>query len=276
MYSFRGKHAIVTGAGSGIGKELALALGRAGARVWVTDIEAARVDEVVGELKGLGSDAAGSTVDHSDYEAVTELRDKFIEDWGHVDVICSNAGVGMGGRVEELTIEDWRWLVGINVWGSIYMTHLFVPGMIEAGRGGRILITASALGLQGAPATAPYTMSKFGMVGLAEALRIELGQHDIGVSALCPGIIATNIVRDGKILLADEEGETQQDPVAEFYDRFGTHPSVVAKDGLKAMAKDIGIMPSPLHVWPLYLLRRVSPELYTGLMKFVWKKGWVL
>jgi len=276
MYQFKDKTAIVTGAGSGIGKELALALAKKKARVIVTDVFEERVNEVVEEIKGLGSEAGGYKVDHSKLEEVEAFKTKVLEDWDHVDVMCLNAGVGLGGRIEELTIEDWQWLVGINVWGAIYMVHLFVPHMIERGQGGRIMITASGLGILGAPAMAPYTMSKFGMVGLAEALRLELATHDIGVTALCPGIINTNIVRDGKILLEDEEGETKQSVVDEFYNRFGTDPSVVARHGVKAMANDIGIMPTPLHVWPMYLLRRLSPELYTGITKFVWKRGWLL
>jgi len=269
MVSFQGKTAIVTGGGSGIGRELALALATEGADVVVTDIVPDRIDEVVAQLQERGVKAGGYRVDHADLEASRAFADQFIKEWGRVDILCCNAGVGHGARIEETTLEEWKWVLDVNLWGAIYMIHFLVPGMIKR-REGSILITASAAALMPAPAMAPYNVSKGALVSLAETLRMELAVHNIGVTALCPGIINTNIIRDGKIGF-----DTRSDIMA-FYTKRGADPAVVARDGLKALKRDIGIMPTPLHAWPLYLLRRLSPAIYHRIGRVQWRRGWAL
>ncbi len=271
---FRGKVALVTGGGSGIGRELALQLADLGARVIITDIVDERINDVLAELKRRSPESAGYRVDHADYESVKEFSERFFEDWDHVDILCSNAGVGAGGRIEELTLEDWQWMMNINLWNSIYMVQLFIPKMIQR-KTGQILITSSGAGIIGIPGMAPYCTSKFAMLGLAESLRLELYRHNIKVSALCPGIIDTNIIRGGKIYFHDAPGTPAKEKVEKFYDRFGVHPKIVAKQAIRGMARDTGIIPSPLHMWGTYLLKRISPALYQGLVKRVWKTGWI-
>lgn len=275
MISFNDKTAIVTGAGSGIGRALALEFADKKSNLAVTDISNERLERVVEEIKSKGVQARGYLVDHSKLEDVGKFKEKFFEDWGQVDFMCSNAGVGAGGRIEELTIEDWQWLMNINLWGAIYMVQLFVPEMIKR-KSGSILITASGLGLFAAPAMAPYSTSKFALVGLAESLRCELHVHGIKVSALCPGIINTDIVKDGRIYIEDDQGASAKDKVVEFYKKWGSPPSVVARDALKGLAHDKGVIPSPLHAWPGYLFRRLSPELYQKVIRYVFKKGWIV
>lgn len=270
METFRDKTAVVTGAGSGIGKELALALAGEGAHVVITDIVKERIDEVLPQLQGKGVRAGGYRVDHSDLEETRAFADRFFKEWGHADILCCNAGVGHGARIEETSLEEWNWVLGVNLWGVIYMVHFFVPRMIER-RQGSILITASQAGLAPAPGMAPYNVTKGALVSLAETLRMELVSHNIGVSALCPGIINTNIIRDGKIHFSEEN--SVQSNIAQFYATKGTDPAVVAKDGLRALKRDIGIMPTPFHAWPLYLLHRISPSLFQRLGKSQWKKG---
>jgi NAD(P)-dependent dehydrogenase (short-subunit alcohol dehydrogenase family) len=271
MMDFRGKTAIVTGAGSGIGRELALALADRGCKVAVTDIVGERVSEVVEALRRKGVEAAGYRVDHSSLSEVEAFAAAFFTDWSHVDIVCMNAGVGHGGAVEELTIEDWQWVMGINLWGAIYMTQVFVPRMIER-KQGSILITASLAGVAPFPPMAPYNTAKFAMVGLAESLRMELGAHNIKVSALCPGFINTNIVKDGKLHIRDREGKDAGESVVHFYAKRGVDPALVARDGLRALSRDVAIMPSTLHAWPTYLIHRLSPTLYTNFARFGYRK----
>lgn len=271
MSVFKGKTAVVTGGGSGIGRALALELAAAGADVVITDRIQERIDETVVSLRERGVKAGGYLVDHSQREEVRAFAENFFSEWGKADVLCSNAGVGHGGRIEEISLEDWEWVLGVNLWGAIYLLHYFVPRMV-ARRQGWILITASGLGIIPAPGMSPYVTSKYAMVGLAESLRAELAVHNIRVSALCPGVINTNIVRDGRINLQDDAGLSSKPKVVNYYHTRGTDPAVVARAGLRALRRDIGIMPTPLHAWPLYLVHRLSPALYGWIARLVWRK----
>lgn len=272
MESFRGKRTIVTGGGSGIGRALALALAAEGADVVVTDIVQERIDEVVAELQKQGARAGGYRVDHADLEATRAFSERYAAEWGPVDVLCCNAGIGHGARIETTSLEEWERVLGVNLWGVIYMIHLFVPGMVDR-RQGAILITASGAGLAPLPGMAPYNVTKAAMVSLAETLRMELAAHNIGVSALCPGVINTNIVRDGDIHFDDAGEKGTKGEIVKFYATRGTDPAIVARDALRALKRDIGIMPTPAHVWPLYLLHRIAPGLYQRIGGAQWRKG---
>ncbi|SHK21893.1 Short-chain dehydrogenase [Desulfatibacillum alkenivorans DSM 16219] len=272
MKAFDKNLAIVTGGGSGIGRSLALALAKQGASVAVTDVNEQRANEVAGEIRGMGKDAWGIAVDHSDKEAVKKFADRFIKEHGCPDVMCLNAGVGHSAPLERITLEDWEWVLGVNLWGVIYMLHFFTPEMIKR-QSGKILITSSLAGITPIPGMAPYCTSKFALVGLTESLSSELAAHNITVSAICPGYINTNIVRDGKIDLRDGKGASKAEEAVKFYATKGVSPDIVARDGLRALRRKISIMPTPLHAWPQYLLHRLSPSFYVWAFKQGWKRG---
>lgn len=269
MGKMKDKIAIVTGAGSGIGKALALELLKKGAIVVVTDIHEDRLRQVVSELKQKNVRCSGYKVDHSNYEDVKSFHLKFMSDFPKADILCLNAGIGVGGKIEEMDIEKWEKVMGINFWGVVYMIQLFVKGMIRQKSGG-ILITASIAGLVGTPGMSAYCASKFGVVGIAESLRAELKNHNIGVTALCPGIIRTNIIKDGHI--GGTEGGANQSTVDEFFQNFGSDPESVAQDGIKALEKNIGIMPTPWNVYVPWLAKKLSEDVYTSIMSLVWKR----
>lgn len=148
--AFAGQTALVTGAGSGIGRALALELARQGAAVAITDINPERLADVGAELRAVGAPTHEYVVDHSCAEAVDALARRFSADVGAVDVLCLNAGVAVSSEFLDTSIEDWKWIVGLNLWGPVYMLHAFLPGMVER-RTGHVMITASLAGLVGLP-----------------------------------------------------------------------------------------------------------------------------
>lgn len=273
MSFYEGRTAVVTGAGSGIGRALALALADAGCRVAITDKDPERIDHVVEELKSRGADTEGYLVDHSKLEEVRDFTERFFEKWGHVDILCQNAGVGLGGRFTETSLEEWEWVLGIDLWGPIYMLNLFVPKMIERG-GGSILLTASDVGLVALPFSSAYNTAKFGVVAIGETLRTELYEHNIKVSLLCPGDIKTNIIRDGPLHIYDSTGKSNKPAIEKYYETNGTEPSVVAAAALRGLERDRPIILVPwIDHGYLVLLRRISPRLYHAAMRFAYNKG---
>jgi NAD(P)-dependent dehydrogenase (short-subunit alcohol dehydrogenase family) len=254
-----GKIAVVTGGGSGIGRSSALALARCGAKVHVSDIDGAAAEAVVREIDGGGGRALGHVLDVSNPDAVEAFAAGIFDSDGGVDVLHNNAGIGHGGNIESTTVEDWQRVIGVNLLGVAYGVQAFVPRMLKQGRPASVVNTASMAGLFPAPKLAPYCASKYGVVGLTEALNAELSKRGIHFSAICPGIIDTKIVETGIV-----RGETAQNhaKAVQFYKKRGASPDEVADAVLAAIARHRLIVPAPRRqVTPLYLLHRLSPRL---------------
>ncbi|MEO1041644.1 MAG: SDR family NAD(P)-dependent oxidoreductase [Pseudomonadota bacterium] len=190
-----GKTAFITGGAKGIGFALAKVMIEQGANVMLADIEADALSDAV---KTLGERADSVVCDVADADAVKAAADKTVDRFGKVHVLVNNAGVGAGGAPGETSLDDWRWVVGINLMGVVHGVETFVPLMKLHGEGGYIINTASMAGhATGAGTGAPYNSTKFAVVGYSETLRLELAEHNIGCSALCPAWVATNIHKSG-------------------------------------------------------------------------------
>ncbi|MGI9602452.1 MAG: SDR family NAD(P)-dependent oxidoreductase [Acidimicrobiales bacterium] len=194
MQELEGRVAVVTGAASGIGLATATRLAEEGMRVVLADIERTALDAAVSTLEAAGHEVVGFPTDVSDWSDVQALAAGTVETFGQVHVVHNNAGVVRAGRLEELTIADWEWVLGVDLWSVIYGVKAFLPLIREAGEG-HIVNTASTAGLQSAPDIGPYNVAKFGVVALTETLQLELLAEDspIGASVLCPGAVATRI-----------------------------------------------------------------------------------
>ena len=190
MEKLDGKVAVVTGAGSGIGEGIARAAARAGMKVVVADIDAAKARAVAADL---GEQAFACAVDVSSLASVEALRDAALERFGAVHLLCNNAGVWIGALMRDADMKDWQYLINVNLYGVIHGVKAFLPLLVQQGEG-HIVNTASVGGLISGPPEGLYTTTKFAVVGLSEALLLEVADKGIGVSVLCPGLVNTNLI----------------------------------------------------------------------------------
>jgi NAD(P)-dependent dehydrogenase (short-subunit alcohol dehydrogenase family) len=195
MQELENRVAVITGGGSGIGEALALACADARMDVVVGDVEPEKAEAVAGAVRERGRRALGVHVDVSDPEAVEHFAERTYAELGACHLLCNNAGVLAVGALHERTLEDWRWLLGVNLHGVIHGIRSFVPRMIASGDAGHIVNTCSSTSLFALPANGAYATTKFAVLGLTETLRLELEEYGIGVSALCPGGVKTEIIR---------------------------------------------------------------------------------
>lgn len=264
-----GKVAVVTGAGSGIGRSTAKLLAERGAKVHLADINGESVETVRDEIQAAGGEAVAHTLDTTDADAVFAFADTVFATDAHVDLLHNNAGIGHAAPVEDTTLEDWRRVVDVNLMGFVYGVQAFVPRMLEQGRRSHVLNTASMAGLCPSAGMVPYSTTKAAVVGMSEALDAELAPRGIRVTALCPGVIDTAIVKNttmrGRIA-----GRQQQ--LVDFYRKRGTSPDVVARQALAGVKHKRIIQPSPYsHVMPMWTLKRISPRAYEFINARVFK-----
>jgi NAD(P)-dependent dehydrogenase (short-subunit alcohol dehydrogenase family) len=255
-HEFGGRVVVVTGAGSGIGRSTATLFARLGAKVHVADVNGDSATSVVGEIEASGGKAVAHTVDVTDPQAVDALAQRVFDADGRVDVLHSNAGIGHAADIAETTVDDWQRVIGVNLLGMAYVVQAFIPRLLAQGGRSSIVNTASMAGLVAAPGMAPYSASKFGVVGMSESLNAELAPQGIHVCAVCPGIIDTPITRSA--IMRGEFAERREQAI-EFYRKRGATPDQVAEAVVDAVRKRKVIQPVPRsHVMPVWLLKRVS------------------
>jgi NAD(P)-dependent dehydrogenase (short-subunit alcohol dehydrogenase family) len=262
--SLQDRLCLVTGAGSGIGRATALAAGAAGARLVLTDVNAAALDAVAAQL---GDRAVlARALDISDVDAVRSLADETHERLGSVDVAMNIAGIATWGAVDKLSHEQWRRTVDVNLMGPIHVIECFVPEMIRAGRGGQLVNISSAAGLVGLPWHAPYSATKYGLRGVSEVLRFDLRRHRIGVTLVCPGGVATPIVDAVDIAGIDREKFRASAQTHRFI-RHAKSPEHVAERILDGITGNRYLVYTSTDIRLLHLLQRVAPHSYAALMR---------
>tara|TARA_R110002049_G_scaffold12576_8_gene56168 strand:+ start:876 stop:1700 length:825 start_codon:yes stop_codon:yes gene_type:complete len=200
MQDLDGKVAVVTGAGSGIGEGIARAAADAGMKVVVADIDLAKAQAVAADI---GESAMAYQVDVSSLPSVEGLRDAALERFGAVHLLCNNAGVWIGAMMHDADIKDWQYLINVNLYGVIHGVKTFLPLLVAQGEG-HIVNTASMGGLISGPPEGLYTTTKFAVVGLSEALLMEVAGQGVGVSVLCPGLVKTNLITQSSAVRPDE------------------------------------------------------------------------
>lgn len=203
MENIKGCTAVVTGAASGIGRALCIALAQEGARVVAADVDKAGMAGTIYAVKKAGGEAVAVRADVSRMEDLQALADRAWSEFGPVRILCNNAGVSVVGGLETMTHRDWEWVLGVNLWGVIHGLLAFLPRMIAEGKGGHIVNTASMAGLVPTAYLGVYTTTKYAIVGLSEVLRRDLKAYNIGVSVLCPMAVGTRITESERNRPAD-------------------------------------------------------------------------
>ncbi|MFD3937864.1 SDR family oxidoreductase [Streptomyces sp. NPDC058611] len=242
---FGGQLVLVTGAASGIGRATAFAFAEAGARVVAVDRDgegAARTAEMA-RLVG-APEAWGECVDVSDEQAMEKLAAKVAAEYGIVDVLVNNAGIGLSGAFLDTSAEDWKKVLDVNLWGVIHGCRIFGRQMAERGQGGHIVNTASAAAYLPSKTLPAYSTSKAAVLMLSECLRAELASKSIGVSAICPGIVNTNITATSRFAGVDEaEEKRRQERSSRLYGLRNFPPEKVADAILRAVVRNEAVVP---------------------------------
>jgi NAD(P)-dependent dehydrogenase (short-subunit alcohol dehydrogenase family) len=206
MDGFEGRGAVITGGASGIGLATATEFARRGARLVLADVDKPALEQAVARLQAEGFDAHGVMCDVRHLEEMVHLADEAFRLLGRVDIVFSNAGIVVAGPIAQMTHEDWRWVIDIDLWGSIHAAEAFVPRLLEQGAGGHIAFTASFAGLVPNSGLGAYGVAKYGVVGLAETLARELRDNGIGVSVLCPMVVETKLLSNSERIRGADYG----------------------------------------------------------------------
>jgi NAD(P)-dependent dehydrogenase (short-subunit alcohol dehydrogenase family) len=246
--------AVVTGAGSGLGRAFCLELARRGARILCADIDQASAKKTAGEVGG-----SALRCDVSKIEEVEALAAEAERSLGGVDLVINNAGVAVGGIVGDVPLEDWRWIMGVNLWGVIYGCHVFAPRLRKLGRG-HIINVASAAGLLAPPGMAPYNVTKAAVVALSETLRAELKDAGVGVTVLCPTFFRTNIAASSRAV-----DQKQRALVEKMMNKATIQADDVARFALDCARKDeLYALPHADGRWA-WRLKRWAPDSFSSL-----------
>jgi NAD(P)-dependent dehydrogenase (short-subunit alcohol dehydrogenase family) len=264
MRELRGKVAVVTGGASGIGRAMAECFAASGMKLVLADIERGPLDEAVARLRASGAEAIGVPTDVTRAAEVRALADRALEAFGAVHVVCNNAGVAPMGKLLETSLEDWRWVVEVNLMGVVHGVAVFGPLLVRQG-GGHIVNTASAAGLLAPPGLGAYAATKHAVVGLTETLYYELKDTGVGCSVLCPGLVNTRIFESERNRPAELGGAAasygaRQEQARKLISSQGTPPEQIAERVLQAIRSEA------LYILPHDELKPFVEARYRGIV----------
>jgi len=263
------KIVVLTGAASGIGRATTLACAKRGASLALCDVDEERLEQAAGDARKLGATRVLCEVaDVGSAAAVRRFAERVTRELGPADLLVNNAGVAMFGGFLHTSLEDWRWITDTNYWGVVHGCHYFLPPMVERGDGGHIVNVASAAGFIASESLSAYSTTKYAVVGLSEALRLELATHEIGVSVVCPGFVNTPIVERMRVRGVDEP-DAVRDRVTAWYRKRNYDPDRVAEAILVAARDNRAIVPVAPEAHLLHALKRLMPNISPKLLRLL-------
>ena len=274
MERLKGKRAVITGAGSGLGRALSLELAKQGWRILVTDIQEERAQETLKLVEEAGGYGEAFCCDVADKNQVAAMADKVFCEWGGVDLLVNNAGVSVAGFVGSSPLENWQWIVDIDLWGVIYGCHFFIPQMKKTGAG-HIVNIASNAGISSLPEMAPYNVTKAGVISLSETLRSELAPSNIGVTVVCPTFFTSNLLENFRY--DTEEQYKIAKKLLTWW--FSMDPHDVARRILKAVRKNKLYVLPQIDAKFVWYAKRLFPSAYFRVLSFCYRRGihkWLL
>lgn len=268
MEKYSGKRVVITGAGSGVGRAMALQFAEMGWRIGLADINAAGAEKSLEMVKQAGGTGEVYPVDVTDHRSVKEMADHFFNAWGGVDILVNNAGIAVAGHIGNVSLERWEKVVDVNFFGMLYGCHAFMPKMKAQG-GGHILNVASAAGFLSLASMGPYNVSKAAVISLSETLRVEAAPYNVGVTVACPTFFKTGLLDDA---ISDEPWILE---LAETAFREGHPADKIAQKIIRS------VFNNKLYCVPmffgklLWLHKRLTPNFYYDLPAWLNKRGWM-
>lgn len=249
------RYAIVTGAASGLGRAIALRLARDGWCISLADVDLAGANETLRQVRNLGGDGRVDRLDVAQLDDWYALIEQLRASWPRLDLLVNNAGVVSSGEIGSLPIEAWRRVIDVNLWGAIYGCHACIEWLKANPQSSHVINIASIMGLVSGPTMGPYGVSKSGVVALSETLRTEVARHNVGVTLVCPGFFATNLIAAGTF-----DAPAQKQFAETLTRRARTTANDVANAAIDGMYRRRFYVVLPARASRMWWLRRWFPE----------------
>ncbi|MBX7168214.1 MAG: SDR family NAD(P)-dependent oxidoreductase [Pirellulales bacterium] len=263
----RRQYAIVTGAASGLGRAFALRLARSGWHVAIGDINVPQAEETLRLIESHGGTGQVERLDVTQVGQWTALRARLEATWPRLDLLVNNAGVGAAGEVGEFPLDDWHWIVEVNLWSAIYGCHTLVDWLKQNPHGAHIINVASLAAFESAPPTAAYNVTKGGVMSLSETLYAQLLPHGVGVTVVCPSSFPTNISHTLRVT-----GRHWRDLLVQLEGQTGLTAEGVADQALRAMRAKRLYVVAPWSGRFRWYLKRLAPQRFlSGLSRHVYR-----
>jgi short-subunit dehydrogenase len=262
------RYAIITGAASGIGLELARQLAGPDWHLALVDRDEAGLQRALSDVNSRGGSAQCEMFDVADHNAWLALKTRLSTEWPTLDLLCNNAGVAGAGEVGKFPLDDWHWLLNINLFGPIQASHVLIDWLKQNPSGGHILNTASLAGLISIPGMGAYNVSKAGLVALSETMHAELRPFNIGVTVLCPGFVPTGLLSSARF-----ENEQLRQEAQRFVDQGHITAAEVAAAALRAVRRKKLYVVVGWRARSAWRIKRLSPGLLSRLIAWFHSRG---